>query len=249
MKNFLKSPSNRLFTIVLLVLIAFNVYASINNNELIMHATKALSIPLFFSIYFIKNKYIKNTAIAFLLLTFIGDLFSMLSNDPGTLKISAVAYFCSYALLVLVGLYRIKGFQFKGFVGAYLITVFILNGYFMYSLYDVLSNNIEDPTSLFFTTLQIIALLALGFVSFAGYLNKDTRQSIVFLVMSFCFIFSQIFNFVETYFISYSLFFILEWASYLAGLVLFYTYVVESNRMRKKKLVIERITIAEKMAA
>jgi hypothetical protein len=180
----------------------------------------------------------------------VGDLFSMFGLEAGQLKISTAAYFSSYALLVIIGLNRIRGFKFKGFVGAYLVTVFLLNAYFMYSLYGILTSNIADPTELFFTTLQIIALLVLGFVSFAGYLNRDSRQSIVFLVMSFCLIFAQVFNFVENYFITYPLFIIMEWVCYLAGLILFYNYVVESNRQRKKEQVIEeRITITEKIAA
>jgi len=248
-KNWLKSTANRTSASVLLVLLIFNIYASINENTLLLQASKALTIPLFFSIYFLKNKFINNIFIAFLLLAFVGDLFSMMSINAGHLKVTSAAYFCCYTMLILVGLYRIRGFKFKGLVSAYLVVVFLLNGYFMYSLYGMLSYNIADSTELFFTTLQIIALVVLGFIAFAGYLNEDGRQSIVFLVMSFCLIFSQVLNFVETYYISYDLFIVLEWMSHLAGLVLFYNYLVEQNRQRKRKIVQERITISDKLAA
>ena len=249
MKNWLKSSTNRTFACVLFIYLLFNVYASINENILFLQASKALTIPLFFSIYFLKNKFINNIFIAFLLLAFIGDLFSMMSTNTGQLKITSAAYFCSYAILILVGLYRIRGFKFKGLVGAYLVVVFLLNAYFMYSLYGMLSSNIADSTELFFTTLQIIALVVLGFIAFAGYLNEDGRQSIVFLIMSFCLIFSQVLNFVETYYITYNLFIILKWSSHLVGLVLFYNYLVEHNRQRKRKMVEERISRTQKMAA
>lgn len=250
MKNWLKSSTNSAFACVLCILVLFNVYASINENTLLLQASKALTIPLFFSIYFLKNKFINTIFIAFLLLTFIGDLFSMMSIDTGQLKVTSAAYFCCYTVLILVGLYRIRGFKFKGLVGAYLVVVFLLNGYFMYSLFGMLSYNIADSTELFFTTLQIIALVVLGFIAFAGYLNEDGRQSIVFLIMSFCLIFSQVLSFVEMYYISYNLFIILEWSAHIAGLVLFYNYLVEYNRQRKRKIVEEkRISITEKIAA
>lgn len=249
MKNLLKSTTNKTFACVLLAFLFFNIYASFNENTLLLQASKALTVPLFFSIYFLKNKFINNIFIAFLLLAFIGDLFSMMSINTGQLKVTSAAYFCCFVVLILVGLYRIRGYKFKGLVGAYLVVVFLLNAYFMYSLYGMLSYNIADSTELFFTTLQIIALVILGFVAFAGYLNEDGRQSIVFLVMSFCLIFSQVLNFVETYYISYSLFIVLEWSAHIAGLVLFYMYLVEHNRQRKRKIVQERIAITEKMAA
>lgn len=216
---------------------------------MMLEAIKALSIPLFFSLYFIKNKFINNIFIAFLLLTFVGDLFSMMTSTPLQLKITSAAYFCCYAVLIVIGVFRIKGFKFKGLVGTYLVVVFLLNAYFMYSLFGLLSYNIADPTELFFTTLQIIALLILGFVAFAGYLNKDGRQSIMFLMMSFCLIFSQVLNFIETYYISYNLFIVLEWGTHIAGLVLFYKYLVEYNRLFKKRKVIESISISDKIAA
>ena len=99
-------------------------------------------------------------------MTFIGDLFSMMSINTGQLKVTSAAYFCSYVVLILVGLYRIRGFNFKGLVGAYLIVVFLLNAYFMYSLFGMLSYNIANGTDLFFTSLEIIALVVLGFIAF-----------------------------------------------------------------------------------
>ncbi len=248
-KNWIKSTTNRTFVLVLFILVILNIYGSVTDKTVVLQTTKALSIPLFFSIYFIKNKFINNIFIALLLLAFVGDLFSMITANPMQLKITSAAYFCCYATLILIGVFRIKGFKFKGFVGAYLVIVFLLNGYFMYSLYGMMSYSISDVTELFFTTLQIIALLVLGFVAFAGYLNEDGRQSIIFLMMSFCLIFSQVLNFVETYYISYNLFVILEWSSHIAGLILLYKYIVEHNRLRKKRMVIERISAAEKIAA
>ncbi len=248
-KNWLKSSTNKTFACVLLAMLFFNVYASLNENILLLQVSNALTIPLFFSIFFLKNKFINNIFIAFLLLTFIGDLFSMMPINTGQLKVTSAAYFSSYTVLILVGLYRIRGFKFIGLVGAYLVVVFLLNAYFMYSLYGMLSYSISDSTELFFTTLQIIALVVLGFIAFAGYLNEDGRQSIVFLVMSFCLIFSQVLNFVETYYISYNLFIALEWSSHIAGLVLFYNYLVEYNKQRKRKIVKERISINKKIAA
>jgi len=249
-KNWFKSTTNRTFSVVLLLLIVINIYGFLNNDTVVIQTTRALSIPIFFSIFFIKNKFISNIFIVFLLMVFVGDLFSMVVFNPMQLKISSAAYFCCYAVLVLIGLFRIKGSNFTGFVRAYLIVVFLLNVYFTYSLYGAMSYSIVDSTELFFTTLQVIALLSLGFVAFAGYLNKDGRQSIVFLMMSFCLIFSQVLSFVQTYYVPHNLFVVMEWFSRIAGLILLYSYIVEHNRLVKKRLVIERTSSsAEKLAA
>lgn len=249
MKNWIKSTTNRTFVIVLLALIVFNVYASLNENALMLQMSKALMVPLFFSIYFVKNRFVNNIFISFLLLTFVGDLFSIMPKDAYPLKITSASYFCSYAVLILIGLFRIKGFKFKGLITTYLVAVLILNAYFMYSLYGTLALAISDSAELFFITLQIIALLALGFVAFAGYLNHEGRQSIVFLMLSFCFIFAQVLNFVETYYIVYSQFMLLKWVSHLAGFIFFYKYLVEHNRLRKRKIDVERISVSERIVA
>jgi len=251
-KNWFKSITNRAFICALFTLIVFNVYALVDDNVLTLQATKILTIPLFFSIYFIKNKFINNIFIVFLLLAFVGDFFSMMSVNQGQLKIASIAYFSCYAMLTLIGLFRIKGFKLKGLVGTYLVVVFLLNAYFMYLFYGTLAYNINDSTELLFTTLQIITLLGLGFIAFAGYLNNDGRQSIVFLLMSFCLIFAQVLNFLETYYIVCSRLMMLEWISHIAGFTFFYKYLAEHNRLSKLKTVDESIistSVTEKIAA
>jgi len=248
-KKYLKSTTSRTFIVILCSLLLINIIASLADYTIVLQATKALSIPIFFSIYFLKNKFINNIFIAFLILIFLGDLFSMLPASTMQLKISSAAYFCSYAVLALIGFFRITRFKIKGIVGAYLIVVFLLNAYFMYSFYGIMASNIEDGIELFFTTMQVIAILVLGFIAFAGYLNDDGRQSIVFLLMSFCLIFSQVLTFVETHYISYNVFIILNWLSYTSALVMFYKYLTEHNRMRKPKTVLESGPVGEKIAA
>lgn len=249
MKNWFKSPTTRTFIIVLLALVVFNTIATLNNSIELLQVSKALMIPLFFSIYFIKNKVLNNIFIAFLICAFIGDLFAMLPNNAVPFKITSVAYFCSYSFLIAIGLFKMKTFQFNGLVGAYLVAVFLLNAYFMFSFYGLMSNNISDAVELLFTTLQIIALLVLGFIAFAGYLGEDGRQSILFLLMSFSLIFAKVLSLIETYYITYEVFIALEWVAYTTTLILFYNYLVGYNRIKKKKSVRESISIREEIAA
>jgi len=180
---------------------------------------------------------------------FIGDLFSMLPATLLQFKVTSIAYFCCYAVLVYIAISRVKKINITGFIGAYLVVIFLLNAYFIFSFHGILSNTITDSSELLFTTLQLVAILILGFVAFAGYLNDDGRQSIVFLVMSFCLIFSQVLTFVESYYISHIMFTVINWASYTAALVLFYKYVVEENRLKKHRTITKALILDKKIAA
>lgn len=248
-KKHLKSTTNKVFVIALCLMLLVNVLASIYDYGIVLKATKALSIPIFFSLYFIKNKFINNIFIAFLMLMFFGDLFSMLPTSTMQLKIASAAYFCCYAMLILIGFFRITRFKIKGVVGAYLVIVLILNTYFMYSFYGIMASNIEDGVELFFTTMQIIALIILGFVAFAGYLNNEGKQSILFLLMSFCLIFSQVLTFIQAHYISHTLFTIINWFAYVSALVLFYNYLVGHNKTKKVKISTKRASMDKKIAA
>lgn len=250
MKKHLKSTTNRVFFGALCLLLVINIMSSISNYSVVLNATKALSIPLFFFLYFIKNKFINNIFITFLILLFFGDLFSMLPTSTLQLKIASASYFCCYGILIAIGLFQVKKFIFKGVVGAYLFIVLMLNSYFMYSFYGIMENSISDNVELFFITMQIVALLILGFVAFVAYLDKDRKQSILFLLLSFCLIFSQVLALIDTHYISHQLFSMLNWISYVASLVLFYNYLLEHNKStRKLKIASKNKPVEEKIAA
>ena len=242
MKNWIKIKYNRVFICVLLLLIVFNFIATISENSLLLQITKPLFIPAFLMYYFVKNKYISPVFIMFLLFSFLGDTASVLFSNDSVIKVSSLAYCLSYLCLLYVIVSKFKRIEFDKIVGTYLLVVFFINAYFLYTLFNILQAIIPDSLVVTLFGIKSISLIALVFVSFAIYLNSDTKLSIIFLVMSLCFVFSDMLHYISNYYIYDWSFVILDRTLHSIGLFFLFNFIIEQNRNYKKQLVSERIS-------
>jgi hypothetical protein len=71
----------------------------------------------------------------------------------------------------------------------------------------------------------------MGFLAFAVYLSKENAQSILFLVMSFCFIFSDVLFYISDLYVYYWLFEFFERILHIIGLFLLYVYVFNHHEI------------------
>jgi hypothetical protein len=148
-------------------------------------------------------------------------------------KLSTVFYLGSYLLLIFVLLGKLKRIKYEGLVSVYLMVVLLLNSYFLYVLYGVAKDNFSDNVSLLLYVVHGITLIALTFFAFAVYLSQETTQSIIFLVMVFCFGFADVLIFICNLYVYFWLFEFLGNMLHLASLILLFTYVYNHHRITK----------------
>lgn len=249
MKNWLQIGYNKVFLCVLLVLIAFNVLATVSENEALLLISKPLFIPVFVMYYFIKNKYINPVFILCLVFSFLGDFSSVFFSNEQLLQVSSLFYCASYFCLVYAALIKMKRLKLDVVVGGYLIIVFAINAYLMYELFNVLKLYIPNVAELTLFGVKSMALIVLCFVAFISYLNSDSKPSIIFLAMALFFAFSDVLYYISNYYI-YSLSFVmLDRVLHIFGLFLLFNFIIEQNRKRKKQIVEQRITNSDKVLA
>ncbi len=174
-----------------------NFIASYDGLAVISKVTKVVAVPLIIIYFFSKRKFMANIFFTIFLLMFFGDIFSVFNVNEFVSKLSKTAYLGSYLLLVFVVIGKLRKVKFEGLISWYLILIFALNTYFMYVLFKVVQDNFTDSVNMVLYVSRGITILVMGFLAFAVYLSKENAQSILFLVMSFCFIFSDVLFYIS----------------------------------------------------
>jgi hypothetical protein len=80
-------------------------------------------------------------------------------------------------------------------------------------------------------------LIFLVFMSFAVYLGKQTKTSILFLIMAMCFVFSDILNYINHYYIYNWSILMIDRLLHATGSFFVFKYIMESNKIPKEKYV------------
>lgn len=163
----------------------------------------------------------------------MGDISYYFFPQERVLEASNILYILSYAQLLIIVLPRFKIFKVDRLIGIYLLVVFAINVYFLYTIYEVLKVIIPEQNEVLLIGVKSLTLIILAFISFAVYLNTQTKQSILFLVATICFAFSAILNYVNHYYLYDWSFVMLNRAAYILGLYLLFKYFIIENKIRK----------------
>ncbi|OUR95107.1 hypothetical protein A9Q87_00770 [Flavobacteriales bacterium 34_180_T64] len=241
----------RSLIIVLFLILCINIYVVFDENTTLFKVSKLIVIPIFLVMYFHKMKYMANVFFMIFVCFFLGDAFDVFNFSAVTLQLSMVLYIASYLFLIFVLLGKFKRVKFEGIVSLYLILIFILNSYFLYVLYDVVQSSMIDRINLVLIVARGISLLCMGFLAFAVYLSNESKQSIIFLAMSFCFLFSDVLYFVNQLYVYYWLFELFDKVLHLVGFALLFVYVTNHHRKTKDKYIIKskRVEASENLIA
>ncbi|MBP93995.1 MAG: hypothetical protein CMC55_07760 [Flavobacteriaceae bacterium] len=197
--------------------------------------------------YLIKNKYINVVMITFLVFSFLGDFSSVLFENPLMVSLSSMFYCISYLSLAYAAVSRIRFFNIDKVVGICLLLVFTINAYLMYQLFEVLQIKISDTTEVALFGVKSMALMVLAFMAFATYLNKDTKASILFLSTALCFVFADVLYYISNYYVYHYSFVVLDRLLHVLGLFFLFNYIIEYNRKRKKRIVLQSSSTAEQI--
>jgi hypothetical protein len=207
---------------------------STENVSILTKVTKLLIIPFLLIFYFSNKSYMANVFFTIFLLTFLGDIFSVFNFNDMVEKLSKSMYLGSYLLLIFVLIGKLKRVKFEGLVSLYLIVVLIINTYFMYLFFDVVDDSFSDSVNLVLYVSRGITILVMGFLAFAVYLSKETTQSILFLTMTICFVFSDVLIYINELYVHYWLFESFEVVLHAIGLIILYNYILNHHDIIKK---------------
>ncbi|WP_299224322.1 hypothetical protein [uncultured Psychroserpens sp.] len=235
MNKSLPLSPNWALVIVLVVITTCSIIATYFDSVLVPRIAKLIVVTILFTFYYCQLNKMANVFLFTFVIFFIGDAFSVFSFGEMALKLSKSMYIGGYLLLIFILLGKLKRIRFEGLVSLYLILVLLLNSYFLYVLYEVAKENFVDEVNLVLYVLHGIILIAMTYFSFAVYLSKETGQSITFLLMVFCFVFSDVLDYICNLYIYYWLFEAFERVLHIGGLFLLYKYVYDFHTESKEK--------------
>lgn len=212
-----------------------NGLATYFGYNIIVQITKSISVIAILTLYYCRLNAMANVFLTIFLLFLLGDLFSVFRLEQFSRELSKTFFMGSYLMLIFVLLGKIKRIRYEGLVSIYLIFVLLLNAYLLYVFYDAVKGSFTDEVNLALFIGHGIMLIAMSFFAFAVYLSNETTQSIVFLVMVFCFVFSDVLNYICELYVYYWAFEFFGNMLHLASLVLFYVYVHNHHKIVKVK--------------
>lgn len=236
MKNLFKPTFNKIFFCALLVLIALSFVSAFSEDELLLNSTLPLFVPLLLIFFFVKNNYLKISLISFVVLSFLGDLSSTFFKEYTLFNLSSMFYLLSYLQLIIIALTKFKILKVDKLIGLYLLVVFSINLYFLYTIFDILKILIPDANEVNMLGANGLTLMILTFVSFGVYLNTQTKQSIFFLVGVICFVFSVIIGYVNHYYLYDWIFVMLTRGLYALGLYQIFKYASLDTKTKREKV-------------
>lgn len=216
---------NSAIILMLVLIVLLNLISSYFEVSVLTKAMTLVIIPMLFLIYFYKQRIMANIFFTIFILYFLGILFNVIDQFSLSPKLSEFCFLGAYALMVFLMIGKLKHVRFEGLVSWYLIVILLINTYFLYMMFTVVQDSFKDSVILTLTVSRGIALLIIGFLAFAIYLSKETAQSILFLTIVCCFIFSDVLSFITSMYIHFWLFEGIQKILQAGGLLLFCFYV------------------------
>lgn len=253
MKQVSTGTQYRVLVFLMIVAFLMNGVAAYYENTLIPNITKVTSIIVLLTFYYMVRHRMANVFLTIFLFSFLGDIFYVFNIGELSGKLATTFYLGSYSLLVFVLLGKLKRIKYEGLVSVYLILVLLLNTYFLYVLYGVIKENFTDDVNLVLAICHGITLIAMTFFAFAVYLSQETTQSIIFLVMVFCFVFSDVLTYICDLYVYFWMFEFMSNMLHMVSLALLFTYVCNHHKIikvkRKKPVEQFRISNSERLTA
>jgi hypothetical protein len=251
MENVSKFRFNKLFVGALLLLIVLTVIGSASEDAFFLQSTNLMYVPVFLIIFFIKNRSIKLLFILFLFYSFLGDSASIFFSNDTVVKSSNIMYFLSYLCLISFIAPKFKFVEFNKVIASYLVVVLLINMYFLYTICSILKTIVPDSLEVFLFALKTISLIVLLFISFGVYLNSENRLSILFFLMALSFVFSDVLNYVNQYYVYHWSFLMLDRVLHVVGLFYLFNYIIEYNKslIQKRQIIRENKMSSEKALA
>jgi len=193
--------------------------------------TSVLMIPIFLFYSIIKGAKF-NVLHKLIILVFFLSSFFAIFRDHFTCNILCTALlFLGISGLLSMAIKNLKTFNFKSGLGFCLLLVFLINVSFIVVLFNALKFNMTGPLEVVFFVIKFILLLVMAFVSFASYIEEGRKESLLFLFIAFCFLFSQAMYYLNTYYLPEFSFSFMAKILNIIGLFFIFQYIIEAKKI------------------
>lgn len=227
---------NWVISVLLALIISLNLISFFNGFPLLSKVTALIVIPVLLVFYFYKQKLMATVFFTILMLAFLSILFRSFDGYDLLSKFSESSILAAYVLIIFVMLGKFKDIKFEGLVSWYLVLILLVNTYLMYAMFSSVKDSFQDSVILTLTVSRGVALLIMGFLAFAIYLSQESAQSILFLTVVCCFVFSDVLGFITTMYVDFWAFSAIHEILQATGLFLFVLYVY--NHQQKSKVTV-----------
>ncbi len=220
---------------IISALIVCNAVATYYGSDLIPNITRMITILVLLTVFFMIKNRMANIFLAIILLSLIGDAFFVFNLGEVTSQLSTFFYIGSYGLLMFLLSSQLKHFKHEGLVSCYLLILLCLSTYFLYIFYGAIKESINSESALYLSIGHGIALMGLSLFAFAAYLTRETSQSIMFLMMVFCFVFSDVLTYICDLYVYYWAFEFISNMFHVASMVILFAYVYNHKPQEEGK--------------
>lgn len=231
MKRWHALSPNWAITLLLILILTLHPICAYYEWSPVMHTMLLAIIPVLLLLYFQKHKIMANVFFIIFILYFLGIIFNVFNHFSLSSKLSESSFLGAYLLLIFVMMGKLKEVKFEGLVSGYMTVVFLVSAYLMFLLYNVLIDSFQDPVIFTLTVSKGVVLLVMAILAFAIYLSHESTQSILFLTMVCCFVFSDILSFISTYYLYFWLYEGVQYIFQSIGLILFCIYVFNFQKL------------------
>ncbi|MCB4809315.1 hypothetical protein LG651_13745 [Tamlana sp. 62-3] len=235
---------SKLLLAVLIVTLFFNLLGVFSKSQFLIQTSFVALIPVFMTVFLMRYKKLNLPLISFLVFSLLGNVSRVFISDLSFGFISDAFYLISFGYLIFMIAPQFKFQRIDKIIAGYLILVFSINIYLLYSLYSFLLTIIPDDLGVKVFAIKSLVLVVLGFVALGVYLNYQTQKAIFFLSSVACFGFSLILEYVNEYYVSSFSYLMIDRMLYVVGIYFIFKYAtieaVKSQKLRKAKLKVRK---------
>lgn len=180
--------------ILLVPLLAINLYAAIAEADWLMQATQLIFVPGLAGIYIKLKKNMSLNAILFFIFFFLAQINGFIFNTNNLTLISFFFYIIAYFGLSREALQNTQLETASKTILVYFFLLIAINAYLLFTHVLELKQYMSDELEFGIYIAYYGVLLVMGIISLIYYLNSYSKKSIYFITLVLTFIFSNVFR-------------------------------------------------------
>jgi|GEM_PF-4266487 len=180
--------------ILLVPLLAINLYAAIAEADWLMQATQLIFVPGLAGIYIKLKKNMSLNALLFFIFFFLAQINGFIFNTNNLTLISFFFYIIAYFGLSREALQNTQLETASKTILVYFFLLIAINAYLLFTHVLELKQYMSDELEFGIYIAYYGVLLVMGIISLIYYLNSYSKKSIYFITLVLTFIFSNVFR-------------------------------------------------------
>lgn len=222
------TPSLILYFLACILTVLFNL----TGHETLLQYAKSLVVPSIFIYYLTTNNYkIDLIKGGIFLFSFIGDVFILMNYDDSEIG-SVLSFLMVYLLLIIHLIGSLKKIKFDKIDILSLISIIIAMVVLSTTILSLQFEKMETDFSIII--IYSITLSILICISVIKYITKGTFAFLNLLLMSVCFLLSDIFYVLNGFYLSLSVFSLIEISTQVFSYFFMVNYFIANDKSLRK---------------